>query len=186
MDELKELLKNLESKNRFFRWKKIASKDLSDFAKRTNPYKIKYSGYYFYVDTKTKTYEIILHGVKPNAGAVKGFRAPVNKKTQIKNEKVNLGTEAAPIWKTVKNRVSMSSGIGVESLNPKYYGVSDRPSQFFGKKIKGGLMAFGVAVQEHEAVPIYSENGLVEWVADINKDEMISILLEAGFKALSS
>lgn len=186
MEELKDLIQQLESKKSFFRWKKISSKDLSDFAKRTNPYKIKPSGYYFYVDTRSKTYEIILQGVKPNAGAVKGFSAPVKKKIPIKHEKVNVGSPSSPVWRTIKNRSVLASNIGVEALNPAYYGVSDKPSQFFGKKIKSGLMAFGVATQEHEAVPIYSENGLVEWVSDINKDEMISILIEAGYKALSA
>lgn len=183
--ELRKIIDSLSENKRIFRWKKIAAQEIKGFVKNTNPFKMKASDYYFFVDVRSKTYQIILRGVKPNAGYAKGFSAPIDKTHLIRSHKVNFGSDQKPFWRTVKRVVDTVGGLGVEVLDASYYGVSGKPSQFFGKKSKGGKLAYGVSVMDNVAVPIYSEDGLVEWVAETNADELQNILIDAGYKALA-
>ena len=50
-------------------WKRDAAAAIKEYARVHHPFKIKkLSGYYLFIDTKSKAYSIELRGVKPNAG----------------------------------------------------------------------------------------------------------------------
>lgn len=164
------------------RWKSIVAKDLKAFAKRTSPFKqLKVSGFYFYIDTKTFTYSIVLQGVKPNAARSRGFGAPVDKREPSQPRTIYFGDG----WKTVTTKRKTSPSMGVKALDIGYYGTSGKPKEYFGLKRGGKAQAFGL-VDEETAVPIYSDSGLVEWIVDDNAVELERILEEAGFKAIEN
>lgn len=164
------------------KWKGIVSKDLKGFAKRTNPYKqLKVSGFYFYVDTKSFTYRVVLQGATPNAARVRAFGAPVDKR-ELAPRPRHVLTDGG--WKTVKTQRKTSDRLGVKALDIGYYGISEKPKQYFGLKRGGKAQAFGL-VDDETAVPIYSDTGLVEWIVDDNAVELERILEEAGFKAIN-
>lgn len=160
-------------------WKGIVAKDLRAFAKRTNPFKqLKVSGFYFYIDTKSFTYSVVLQGVKPNAARARGFGSPIDKREAASPYPAYFGGK----WHTVKTK-RMAGRLGLEPLKPDYYGVSRQPDKFFGLRRGGKAVAFGL-VDDETAVPVYSDTGLVEWIVDYNAVELERILEEAGFKAI--
>lgn len=162
------------------KWKSLVAKDLKAFTKRTNPFRqMNVSNFYFYVDTKSFTYSIVLQGVKPNAARVRGFGAPIDKR-ELAPKPIHIKTEYG--WRTVNTERKTSNELGVKPLDIKYYGVSKTPSKYFGLKRGGKAMAFGLS--DDKAIPIYSDTGLVEWIVDDNLDELERILAEAGFKAI--
>ena len=176
-----DILKRLENPEHIKQWKELAARGLRDLAKKTNPFKsLRVSGYYFYVDTKSRTYAIILQGVKPNVGHSRGFGAPVGKRESAP-EPIRFKTKDGS-WKTTKTQRETSAFIGARSLDTSYYGVSGKPTQFFGLKKKRGVEAFGLV--NDITIPIYSETGLVEWITQDQEQELHSILQEAGYTAI--
>lgn len=182
MNGLDELLESITDKETIERWKRIASKQIRVFAKKTKPFNdIKPSGYYLYIDAKTRTYAIELSGVKPNAAHAKGFFAPVDKR------------EAAPKpvhvhfpqgWRTVHTVRKTSPSLGtVKRLQTQYFGVSGNPAAFFGLKRKTGKEAFGLV--DGVAVPVYSDKGFVEYLTEDSEAELERILTEAGYTAIN-
>ena len=161
------------------KWKNIVAKDLKAFTKRTNPFRqMTASNFYFYVDTKSFTYSIVLQGVKPNAARARGFGAPVDKRESVKPYPAFFDGG----WHTVTTQRMTANSMGVKALDISYYGISRNPTKFFGLKRGGKAMAFGLS--DSKAVPVYSDTGLVEWIVDNNMDELERILAEAGFKAI--
>ncbi len=180
---LSDLIEKLTSDTSIIEeWKTLVSKDLKGFVKRTSPFKqLKVSGYYFYVDTKSLTYSVILSGSRPNAARSRAFGAPVNRREPApKPRHVKIEDK----WKTVMTQRTTSSRLGVKPLDIGYYGVNQKPTKYFGLTQYGKVRAFGVA-NDDKAVPIYSDTGLVEWVVDSNMAEVERILEEAGFKAIN-
>lgn len=177
---LSDLLKNITDDKVIQKWKELSSKEIKGFTKKTNPFSgVKISSYYLYIDTKSYTYSIELSGVKPNAGHAKGFRAPINKRKQS-DKPIHIHLDKG--WRTVKTERLTSPSLGTKTLDTTYYGVSGKPSAFFGLKSKGGKEAFGII--QNTAVPIYADGGLVEWISETNIDELYRILEECGFKAI--
>lgn len=174
-----ELLKDAVSAETLETWKQNAAREMRAFAKRARPFRgIKPTGYYFYIDTKALTYGIILRGVKPNAAADNGFTAPVGKYRKVPQyrEKTSFG------WRTFDKEREISTRAGVDTLQTEYFGVSARPSVFFGLRRAGKKIAFGLA--DGVAVPVYSETGFVEWITQEQADELARIMEQAGFSAL--
>lgn len=176
-----ELLQDAVSAETLERWKQNAAREMRAFAKRARPFRgIKPTGYYFYIDTKSLTYGLILRGVKPNAAANNGFTAPVGKFRKVPKyrEKTSFG------WRTFDKARETSPRAGVDTLDTDYYGVSARPSVFFGLRRAGKKIAFGLA--DGVAVPVYSETGFVEWITQEQADELARIMEQAGFAALDT
>lgn len=176
---LKDLLAQLKDPSVIQKWKEGAAKSLRDLAVETNPFRgLKASPYYFYVDTKSKTYAIILQGVKPNLGHIRGFGAPVDKR-ELAPEPIHIKTPSG--WKTTHTQRQTAGFIGARPLATHYYGVSGQPTRFFGLKRAGKVEAFGIT-PDGEAVPVYSEYGFVEYVSNLPQFE--ETLVEAGFHAI--
>jgi hypothetical protein len=163
------------------KWKQLAAKELMAFAKTTNPYKVKVSGYYLYIDTKTYRYSITLSGVKPNAGAVKGYSAPVGRYEPARPYPAFYDGS----WHTLTKRRQTAPTEGVKPLNTEYYGESGMPTRFFGLRKGGKVKAYGL-YDDNTAVPIYSDKGFVDYITEININEMYRILEESGYEALNN
>lgn len=175
-----QIVSQIDNDQTIEQWKKIAGIEIKGFAKRANPFKgIQASNYYIYIDTKTLSYGIILQGVKPNAGAVRGFGAPINKRVASKSVRVKIGDE----WKTVKTARKTGGYLGLKMMDDTYLGLSGKPDQFFGLKKKGKIKAFGIV--DDDAVKVYSDEGFVEWLTSDSVDELVGILEQAGFAAIS-
>lgn len=176
-----DLLNNITDDKTIKKWKETAAKNIRDFTKRTNPFKgLKVSNYYLYIDTKSRTYSIELSGVKPNLGHAKGFSAPVEKR-KVADKPIHVHLDKG--WRTVHTERVTSPTPGVaRPLDTSYYGVSGKPKAFFGLKRKNGKEAFGLIGDT--AVPIYSEEGFVEFLTQDSEKELERILIEAGYTAI--
>lgn len=180
MNTIDSLISQITSKKTIEEQKKIAAKEIKAFVRRTNPYKgLKVSNFYLYIDTKARTYAIILRGVKPNAGYDRRYNAPIEKREKMpKPEPVKFAWG----WRMVDTKRKTSNSQGIQPLDIGYYGVSGKPDQFFGLRRKGKIQAFGLI--DDAAVPIYSQDGFVEWLTVDNAEELERICIESGFEAI--
>ena len=180
MNTLQDLVSQITDEKTLKKWKAIARQKILKYASVANPFKgIKPTDYYLYIDSKTLSFGLILHGVKPNAGAIRGFSAPVNQRVDAPKPihvKLPFG------WRTVDTERKTGSYLGVKQLDTSYYGVSGTPNEYFGLKRKGKVEAFGIA--DNTAVPVYSDFGFVEWLTQDSIEELESILIDAGYTAL--
>lgn len=177
--DISEMLSQMANAETVQRWKDIAAREIRAFSRRARPFAgIKPTGYYLYIDTKSRTYSMELRGVKPNAAAVKGFSAPVGKYKKV--PKYHARTAFG--WRTLDKARETSVRAGVKHLETEYYGTTARPSAFFGLRRGGKKVAFGLA--DGVAVPVYSDIGFVEWITDTQADELARIMEAAGFAAL--
>ena len=159
-------------------WKRDAAAAIKEYARVHHPFKIKkVSGYYLFIDTKAKAYSLELRGVNPNAGDTRAWGAPTNKWQKGEPRRVPLPYG----WKTVTKERVTSPGERVD--NVRYYGARGRPQRFFGIKRKGRVRAYGIT-QDHVVVPVYSEQGFVEWLVEDQMDDVLRILEETGFEHL--
>lgn len=176
--DLSEILSEITDEKTLKKWKNLAAKNIKKFARNTNPYnKLKISDFYLRIDTKTKTYGIILTGNKPNVGHVKGFGAPVNKYTKSPNP---IHYEKNGRWYTTYKERETSNNLGAKPLEMAFYG--EVPKEYFGLKRKGAKVAFGLV--NDEAVPVYSDEGLVEYISINQQEELERILFEAGYTVI--
>lgn len=176
---LSQLLEKIQDPKTIQKWKENAAKSLYAFTKKTNPFKLKPSRYYLYIDTRSLTYGLVLQGVKPNAGAVRGFGAPVDRRFPLQTP---VEVETRWGWKTVKTGRSTSGRSGVKTLETQYFGISGTPTQFYGLRRGKTVEAFGLIGEQ--PVPIYSDTGLVEWITEDNLDYLEQLLENAGFTAI--
>ena len=177
---LKDLLSQLKDPSVIQKWKEGAAKSLRDLAVETNPFRgLKASPYYFYVDTRSRYFAIILQGVKPNLGHTRGFTAPVNKREKALKPRHFYGEGG---WKTVDTQRKSSNSAGSKPLQTSYFGVSGNPTSFYGLRRRGGIEAFGLI--NDQPVPVYSEYGFVEYITESESDQFTQALLEAGFLVL--
>lgn len=177
---IKDLLEKLQSPENIQKWKENAAKSLRDLAKSSNPFKqLKVTGYYFYVDTHSRSFAIILQGVKPNLGHTRGFTAPVNKREQTVKPRHFFGDSG---WRTVNTQRKTSNSAGSKPLQTSYFGVTGTPSQFYGLRRKGGVEAFGLV--NDTPVPVYSDYGFVEYLTESETDQFTQALLDAGYSVL--
>lgn len=163
------------------RWKAIARQKIIKFAKNANPFKgIEPTNYYLWIDTKNNTFGFTMYGVKPNASALRGFSAPVDKRKPAPEPvKVYFGDGQ---WRTVDTERKTGSSIGVKTLDTEYFGVSQKPTQYFGLKRGKRIEAFGIT--DNTAVPVYADQGFVEWLTTDAADELAAILQDAGYTAI--
>jgi hypothetical protein len=177
---IKDLLEKLQSPENIKKWKESAKLELTKLAKSSNPFKqLKVTGYYFYVDTKSRSFAIILQGVKPNLGHTRGFTAPVNQREKTPKPRHFYGEGG---WKTVDTQRKSSNSAGSKPLQTSYFGVSGNPTQFYGLRRRGGIEAFGLI--NETPVPVYSEYGFVEYLTESETDSFTQALLDAGYSVL--
>ena len=177
---LSELIEKIADKATIDEWKRNAARAMRRFASQNKPFQgVKASGYYFYVDTRSLSYGLILRGVKPNAAAVPGFTAPIGKTEKVPEYRENTAFG----WRTFDRR-RKTGRAGVDILQTHYFGVNERPNTFFGLRRNGKPQAFGLA--DGVAVPVYSDYGFVEWITDAQADELARILQEAGYSAIEA
>lgn len=175
---LSEIVSQITDDKTFKKWKDLAAKEIKKFARNTNPYnKVKLSNFYLFIDTKSLTYGIILTGKKPNIGHVKGFGAPVN---QYKKSSDPIHYEKDGRWFTTYKERQTSPSLGAKPLEMSFYG--EVPREYFGLKRKGAKVAFGLV--NDEAVPVYSQEGFVEYLSIQQEEELERILAEAGYTAI--
>ena len=87
-------------------WKKDAAAAIKEYARVHHPFKIKkLSGYYLFIDTKSKAYALELRGVKPNAGETRAWGAPTNKWQKGEPRRVSLPYG----WRTVTKERATST-----------------------------------------------------------------------------
>lgn len=180
--KLDDILENITDDQTIERWKEVAAKEIKAFAERTNPFRgLKVSNYYLYIDTKSRTYAIKLQGVKPNASFARGFFAPVDKRG-IAPQPVKVRFPQG--WRTVHTVRKTSPTLGtVGRVKTHYFGVSGEPKAYFGLKRKRGNEAFGLI--DETAVPVYSDQGFVEYLTQDSESELERILMDAGFTAIN-
>ena len=122
----------------------------------------------------------MLSGVRPNAGLVKSYSAPVNKYYTTHPYPAYYDAR----WHTLRRKRQTSPIQGVKPLHTEYYGKSGMPSKYFGLKRGSKVRAYGL-YPDDTAVPIYSNQGFVEYLTETNLDELYLLLEQAGFTALS-
>lgn len=176
-----DIIKNIsDNPDVIKKWKSLASKEIKAWTKRTNPYRgVKPTNYYLYIDIRSKTYSIILQGVKPNAGAVRSYNAPVGKKEATKPYPAFYDSR----WHTLKTKRKTANSQGVKPLSTSYYGEAGQPQKYYGLKKGGKIKAYGL-YDDDVAVPIYSSTGYVEYITETNIDELYQILQDSGFEAI--
>lgn len=178
---LTELLSNITDEKTIQKWKAQAAKEIKAFARNTNPFRqLKVSNYYLFIDTKSRTFAIELQGVKPNAAHAKGFGAPVNKYKKTANPVYFINENGE--WRATHKERKTSPTLGTKALETNYFGVSGKPKAFFGLKRKKGKEAFGLIGDT--AVPIYSDEGFVEYLTQDSEAELERILFDAGYTAM--
>lgn len=190
MDELKQLISEFKNQRTVNEWKHLCKINMNAFVRRNSRtfFTLKATNYYFYVDTSTLTDSIILQGVKPNIGtlnSMKGFGVRTRQKVNL-SKPIHVKIDDFVGWKTITHRMRGYHDLRSPKLDTDYFGVSGEPVEYFGakkRKGKGKAQVFGVI--EHEAVPIYSEQGLVEWLM-YNKAEMFRILTECAQTAIQN
>ena len=182
MDDLNQYINELVSKDKVQEWKELAKPRIQAYVSNTKPFTLKkLSKFFFYIDSDTFIDSLVIQGVKPNAGFAKGFTAkkrvlkPLAEPRPFQNDKGK--------WFTAKYRLAGYSSIGVEPLDTKYYVVSGSIREYFGLKRKGGYKAYGLI--DDAVVPIYSEQGIVDWLMETQSTELYSILNECAIEALN-
>lgn len=181
MKQIDGLISKIVSDKTIEEQKKIAAKAIKAFAKNASIFRnLKVSDYYLYIDTESRTCAIILRGLKPNAGRMRGYNAPVDKRKPLevpKKVKLSFG------WRTVRTERKTAESQGVKALEADYFGVSGQPDQYFGLKRKNRIDAFGLV--DETAVPVYSNTGFVEWLTIDNAAELERICIESGYAAIN-
>ena len=184
---LTDILNRLDSKQAVQQWKEVSAKNIKKFAESANPFDIRPSGYYLYIDTDSMTYSVVLRGVKPNAGAAKGYQAPVRVLRPLDPMvgPANVGSQTGRIYRWVGFRWGTTQHLGSKPLKPHYFGTSGELDSYFGVPLKRYEKIYGLDVTEHVSVPIYSKEGLVEFITEDNRAELDSIMIQAGFKVMA-
>lgn len=154
------------------RWKTHAGAMIWAFAKSHSPLKGKLTGRYLYIDSESISDALILEGIVPEASMIKGWRAPLNKYVPARPHPVKLYFGG---WKTIKKKRALTKSPGVEIRNVDYYGGRKPTLGYFGMKQGGELRAYGLTAESY-AVPVYSNQSIVEWLTEEQMAEVQDIL----------
>ena len=155
------------------RWKTHAGSMIWAFAKSHSPLKGKLSGRYLYIDSESLSDALILEGIVPEASMIKGWRAPLNKHVPARPHPVKLYYG----WKTIKKKRALTKSPGVEIRDVEYYGGRKPTLGYFGMKQGSELRAYGLTSDSH-ALPVYSNQSVVEWITRDQKPEVDRIIAE--------
>ena len=162
------------------RWKTHAGAMIWAFAKSHSPLKGKLTGRYLYIDSDSISDALILEGIVPEASMIKGWRAPLNKYVPARPHPVKLFYGG---WKTIKKKRGLTKSPGVGIRNVEYYGGKRPTLGYFGMKQDGELRAYGLT-SDSNALPVYSNQSVVEWLCDENMSEVQRILRETFDKVM--
>ena len=154
-------------------WKTHAGAMIWAFAKSHSPLKGKLSGRYLYIDSDSISDALILEGIVPEASMIKGWRAPLNKYVHARPHPVKLFYG----WKTVSKKRALTKSPGVEIRDVEYYGGARPTLGYFGMKQGSELRAYGLTADSH-ALPVYSNQSVVEWLTEEQMAEVQRILRE--------
>ena len=153
------------------RWKTHAGAMIWSFAKSHSPLKGKLTGRYLYIDSESISDALILEGIVPEASKVKGWRAPLNKYVPARPHPVKLFFG----WRTVSKKRALTKSPGVEIRDVEYYGGRKPNLGYFGIKRDGELRAYGLTADSN-ALPVYSNQSIVEWLTQEQMAEVQDIL----------
>lgn len=155
------------------RWKTHAGAMIWAFAKSHSPLKGKLTGRYLYIDSDSISDALILEGIVPEASMIKGWRAPLNKYVPARPHPVKLFYG----WKTVSKKRGLTKSPGVGIRDVEYYGGARPTLGYFGMKQGSELRAYGLTSDSH-ALPVYSNQSVVEWLTGDQKQEVDRIIAE--------
>lgn len=188
--DIQNLVNQMTSQRTLNKWRHLCKININKFVKHAAKtyFTLKANKYYFYIDTSTLTDGFIIQGVKPNIAAVntmKGFGIRTRQLVNL-DKPIHVKINDDVGWKTIKHRLRGYHDLRAKPLKTSYYGVSGEPVEYFGaKKRKGKGKAKVYGVIEHESVPIYSAEGVADWLMT-NREEMYRILQECAISALQS
>ena len=154
------------------RWKTHAGAMIWAFAKSHSPLKGKLTGRYLYIDSDSISDALILEGIVPEASMIKGWRAPLNKYVPARPHPVKLFYGG---WKTIKKKRGLTKSPGVGIRDVEYYGGAKPTLGYFGMKQGSELRAYGLTADSH-ALPVYSNQSVVEWLTQEQMAEVQDIL----------
>ena len=151
------------------RWKSLAGARIWAFAKNHSPLKAKMTGRELYVDSKSISNAIVLEGRVPYASEVKGWKGPLKGYVPAKPHPVKLIYG----WKTIRKKRKVTKSPGVEDV--QYYG-NQRPSLgYFGLERGSVVHSYGLTA-EGNAVSVYADQSVVEWLTEEQMAEVQDIL----------
>ena len=154
-------------------WKEIAGKKIWVFAKHHAPINVKLTGRLLYVDNKERTNALILKGAVPYASQMRRWKAPINKREAARPHPV---WDDAFGWRTIRTKTKLTDYPGMSIREVDYGGGRGQPDKgYFGLRKDGKIMAYGIT-PEGEALPVFSDESVVEWLYFEQRDEIDSII----------
>lgn len=181
---------SLEDRSRIMKkWRSLITRELRAFTRRgikaTKYKKLKSSGRYFGIKANKKGDEIRIFGTKPNAGLLYGFSAPINERVQSSTP-FKIRTISG--WRMTRKRqkYSDSLGSGIDPANVPYLGTGARPDgAYFGIMKNAKPLAYGF-VGDNLALPVYSDEGIADWLMIEHHQEVDSLVQACGELAIES
>lgn len=153
-------------------WRFAISKRLWQFVKDHFPSKGKVSGHYFWIDSDALINGLILTGYAYPAAEMKGFGAPVDKRTGTRRHAFYTSEYG---WRMTDTR-ALTGSLGVWQRPTEYYGGRkiDSSLGFFAVTKSGEPRAYGL--DDEGALPVYSYD-VCTWL-DEQSEEVHRILDE--------
>jgi hypothetical protein len=159
------------------------------------PKKEKIDGTDLWIDIDKLTNAIVLEGLVPNAGEIKGFSAPVDQREPARPHAVAFygarnttlerifGRPHPTEYRYVRNKAKTGAA-GVEIRDVDYYGggehLIDKSIGYFGVHRYGKVQAFGISeAYDTLALPAYYYVSVPEWLVDEQGDELNIIIGDA-------
>ena len=157
-------------------WKFQVSKRLWEFVKANFPSKHRVTGENFWIDSQTLANALILEGYAFKAADMKGFSAPVGKRTLTRRHAFYTKDYG---WRMTDNR-AVTGALGVWQRPTEYYGSRhvNATLGFFGVRHEGEVVAYGL--DDQGALPVYSWD-VCTWL-ETQADEIQRIIDEAFFE----
>ena len=157
------------------RIKLVIAVRLRRLAKAGFPMRHRIGGRDLWIDVDSLTNAIIVEGIVPNAAEIKGFSAPVNKRSPTRAHPVKLPYG----WRTVASRAKTGeAGVPIR-WTTEYWGgrTLNRSYGVFGVKYGGKARAYGL--DAYGALPAYYYVSVPEWLIDEQTEEVNRIVDEA-------
>lgn len=157
------------------RIKLLVAVRLRKLAKTGYPMTHRIGGRDLWIDVDSLTNAVIIEGIVPNAAEIKGFSAPIDKRSPTRAHPVQLPYG----WKTIANRAKTGTpGIPIR-WTTEYWGgrTIQKNLGIFGVKHGGAVRAYGL--DSDGALPAYYYVAVPEWLIDEQMDEVNRIVDEA-------
>lgn len=161
-------------------WKLAVSKRIWEFVRTHFPAKHKVTGHNFWIDSDSLVNGLILEGYAFPAAEVKGFSAPVDKRTLTRKHPFYTSEYG---WRMTDNR-AMTGALGVWQRPTEYWGgrTLDASLGFFGVTKDGVARAYGLDAEG--ALPVYSYD-VAQWLATEQIEEVHRIMDEVWAETLN-